>query len=247
MPAMTPGIAATRAASITPRQAVACRPLSAVLYLLIAILVASAGSLSVWAEERYGRACLVVEERSAEGPQTVTTTAFDEQSAPGPNTRLTLYADASLDTSILVAFFDHDHRLANGWRPQLVELKAWEERRLPLSPITWEWTSEAGPFEGYVVFVGQADPQFAALGRLIGAMQEPKAESALLDAQARKLRELILQGMAGGQDATPLHAGATPRAWGGTLRGEESPWPTQAQKAVFGANGRALLTYHHGP
>jgi hypothetical protein len=199
------------------------------------------------ADEPYGRTCLVVEESSADNPPVVTTTAFDESSKPGPGKRLALYVDASVASFVLVAAFnDKDRRLTNGWPPQLVEVKAWEERHLPLAPVVWEWTSPTEPFEVYVVFLEQTAEGLETLQRLVAALQESTADSTLLDLQAKKLREELARGIAEQKPLT-LHAGASSSAWGGTLRGEPFPWPKQAQRAVFGAKGRGVVIFRHAP
>ncbi len=198
------------------------------------------------ADEWYGRACLVVEALSPEEPPRVTTTVFDDASTPGPGKRLALHLDASVESYALAAAFnDTDRRLTNGWPPQLVELKAWEERRLPLTPVRWEWTSGTEAFDVYVVFLERTAEGLDALQPLVAAMQDPKTDPALRDLQAKKLREQILGWMTG-QETAGLHAGAEASAWGGTLRGEPFPWPKLAKKAGFGAGGRGVLLYRHG-
>ena len=218
---------------------------------LVALLMACAGlahtPCPAAADEPYGRACLVVEERSGNEPQDVVTSVFDDGSTPGSGKRLALYADASVDAYVLVAAFnDQDRRLTNGWRPQLVEMKAWEERHLPLAPATWEWTGPVEPFEVYVVFLTRTAEGLDTLQRLVAALQKPTADAALLDLQANKLREELARGMVG-QPPLVVHAGAVSSAWGGTLRGEPFPWPKQAQKAVCDAKGRGALLFRHGP
>lgn len=195
----------------------------------------------------YGRACLVVEEASTQADNLlVSTSLFDEHAMPGPGRRLAVYADASIDSYMVVAAFDDkDRRLTNGWRPQLIQLKAWEEQRLPFAPTTWEWTKQAGGFSVYVVFLKRTAEGVDVFQNLIAAMQDPKAEAALLDLQAKKLREEIITSM-GGQEPAVFHAGTAAMAWGGTLRGEPFPWPKLAQKVEFQPNGRGVLLYRHG-
>lgn len=224
-------------------------------FLLCLLTVASFARLSPAAAEDppastqpYGRACLVVEEASAQADNPVISTSpFDEHATPGPGRRLAVYADASIDSYMVVAAFnDTDRRLTNGWRPQLVQLKAWEERHLPFAPTTWDWTNQTEGFSVYVMFLKRTAEGADALQNLIAAMQDPTAGPALLDLQAKKLREEIVAAMAG-QEPTAFHAGAAASAWGGTLRGEPFPWPKLAQKAEFQPNGRGILLYRHGP
>ena len=199
------------------------------------------------ADEASGRTCLVVEEFSADDPPVVTTTAFDDRSKPGPGKRLAVYVDASVDSFVLVAAFnDKDRRLTNGWPPQLVELKAWEERHLPLAPAIWEWTSPTEPFEVDVAFLERTATDIESIQNVIAAMQDPKTDPVLRDRQAKKLREEIITWTAGQEDAV-FHGGVASSAWGGTLRGEPFPWPKMARKAVFGAKGRGVLIFRHGP
>lgn len=207
-------------------------------------LIALCGGLS--AEESYGRACLVVEEASSDDPPLVTTTVFGKDSAPGPGKRLALYADSGGEAYVLAAAFnDQDRRLANGWRPQFVALRAGEEQRLPREPVAWDWTGPAEPFDVYVVFLSRAAQECDSLQTLVSAMQEPQADSVLLGLQAKKLYEELAR-LAVGQEPSAFHAGAVGGAWGGTLRGGPFPWPTMAQQAVMGANGRGVLIYRHG-
>lgn len=177
----------------------------------------------------------------------MTTAAFDESSKPGPGKRLALYVDSSVDAFVLVAAFDDkDRRLTNDWPPQLVALKAWEERHLPLAPVVWEWTNPTGPFEVDVAFLERTAEGLDSVQNVIAAMQDPKTDPVLRDRQAKKLREEIIAWAAGQEDAA-FHGGVTSSAWGGTLRGEPFPWPKMARKAVVGASGRGVLIYRHAP
>lgn len=206
-------------------------------------ILAPSGVLS--AEDSYGRACLVVEDMSSNDPLLITTTVLGERSTPGSGKRVALYADANVDAYVFAAVFnDTDRRLTNGWRPQGLALRAGEEQRLPREPIRWEWTSSTGPFEAYAVFLSHAAREIESLQALVSAMQDPKADPALLDLQAKKLYEALARFTA--QEPAAFHGGAVPGAWGGTLRGEPFPWPKMAQKTVIGANGRGVLIYRHG-
>ena len=218
---------------------------------LLALLMACVGLVCTaspaGADAPHGRACLVVEELSGNAPQNVTTTIFGDGSTPGPGKRLALYADASVDAYVLVAAFnDKDRRLTNGWPPQLVELKAWEERYLPLAPAIWEWTSPTEPFEVDVAFLERTAADIESIQNVIAVMQDPTTDPLLRDRQAKKLREEIVTWTAGQEDAV-FHGGVASSAWGGTLRGELFPWPKMARKAVFGAKGRGVLIFRHGP
>ena len=222
---------------------------------LLLCLLTSVARLSPAAAEKppaaaqpYGRACLVVEEVSTQADSAVVSTSpFDEHATPGPGRRLAVYADASIDSYMVVAAFnDTDRRLTNGWRPQFVQLKAWEERRLPFAPTTWEWTNQTEGFSVYVLFLARTAAGVDALQNLIAVMQDPKTGPALLDLQTKKLREEIVTSMTG-QESAAFHAGTAASAWGGTLRGEPFPWPKLAQKAEFQPNGRGIVLYRHGP
>ena len=215
---------------------------------LLMTCVGLAGTASpAGADEASGRTCLVVEEPSADSPHVVTTTVFDDRSTSGPGKRLALHVDASVDSFVLVAAFnDKDRRLTNGWPPQFVELKAWEARHLPLAPAVWEWTSPTGPFEVDVAFLERTAKDIESIQNVIAAMQDPKTDPILRDLQAKKLREAIITWTAGQEDAA-FHGGVASSAWGGTLRGEPFPWPKMARKTVFGAKGRGVLIFRHGP
>jgi hypothetical protein len=198
------------------------------------------------AESAYGRACLVVEEASSDDPPLITTTVLGKDAMPGPGKRVILYADSSVDLYVLAAAFnDKDRRLTNGWRPQFVALRAGEEQRLPLEPVTWQWTGPAELFDVYVVFLSRAAQERDSLQTLVSAMQDPHADPVLRDLQAKKLYEELARLLAG-QEPAAFHAGAVGGAWGGTLRGSPFPWPTMAQKVAIGADGRGVLLYRHG-
>ena len=76
-------------------------------------------------------------------------------------------------------------------------------------------------------------------------MQNPSADSKLLDRQTKKLREII-QRWIKAEDHSMFHAGAVPSAWGGTLRGSRFPWPQMAHRVEMDDNGRAFLIYRYG-
>ena len=197
--------------------------------------------------ESYGRACLAVEEFSLKTNEKITESAFSTQtSQPGPGKRLALYTEANVDALLFaVAFNDRDRKLANNWKPQLVEMNAWEERHLPAPPVTWDWKEGSEPFEIYVVFLKKTSEGSEELKTLVQALQNPAADPKLLNLQTQRLREMI-QGWTANQDLTQFHAGAAPTAWGGTLRGAGFPWRQMAEKAVFGTNGRSFLIYRSG-
>lgn len=197
--------------------------------------------------EAYGRACLGVEEFSSPEDETaMKTVVFDKNSKSGPGKRLVLYADSTIESVLLAVAFDSRTReLANDWKPQLIEMKAWEEQRLPVAPVIWSWSEGSEPFEIYVVFLKKTSEGLEELETLIQAMQHSETEPQLLNLQTQRLREII-QGWTANQDLTRFHAGQTPAGWGGTLRGAGFPWRQTAEKAVFGTNGRSFLIYRSG-
>src|SRR3990167_4948605 len=108
----------------------------------------------------FAKFCLVVEEPVAAGNPELKTSAFEKSSKPGPGKKLAFYAESNVDSHLLVvAFNDKDHKLANGWPPQIVELKALQEYHLPLLPASSNWDQAGDTFEVQVIFMDAANAE----------------------------------------------------------------------------------------
>jgi hypothetical protein len=93
------------------------------LFLLLAALAPYARS------ESYARVCATtVDAESNETPLAGT-------SAPGVGEKLVVHVDASTQcVALILPLVEKGSRLANGWRPQVVGLPEWDERKLPAPP-----------------------------------------------------------------------------------------------------------------
>lgn len=219
-------------------------------YLVLGVMVLGCVS-EAWAEEAareaYGRACLMVEQVApGAGGKAAESSEFGEASEPGAGKRLALYADASRESYVLLAAFSaKERRLANDWRPQLVKVAPWQEVRLPVSPMTWSWEDGSKPFELFVIFLEAGSQALDELEKMIPSMQDPGVSPRLLDLQSIRLRETLESWMEG-KDPSFYHWGKVPLAWGGILRGDETPWPKAARKVAMDDSGRGIVIYHYG-
>jgi hypothetical protein len=53
---------------------------------------------------------------------------------------------------LILPLVERNSRLTNGWRPQMVGLPEWDERKLPAPPAVWNWNKGADPFELWIFF-----------------------------------------------------------------------------------------------
>jgi hypothetical protein len=97
--------------------------------------------------ESYARVCATtVDAESNEAP-------LAETSAPGAGEKLVVHVDASTQcVALILPLVERNSRLANGWRPQMVGLPEWDERKLPAPPAVWNWNKGADPFELWIFF-----------------------------------------------------------------------------------------------
>src|SRR6476661_4158147 len=79
--------------------------------------------------ESYARVCATTAAaESNEAP-------LAETSAPGPGEKLVVHLDANTEcVALILPLIEKGSRLANGWRPQMVALPEWDERKLPAPP-----------------------------------------------------------------------------------------------------------------
>ena len=237
---------------LTPRNDKTTRVLLGVLSIILLFALVILGKLSsLYAEdsakESFGRTCLVVEEEKASETGVFQTALFDENSQPGPGRRLSLYLDSSVDTYALVALFNRkDQKLVGGWLPELVKLEAWEESRLPEESVNWDWSESGDDFEIHVVFMAESHKDFGALKSLIDSMVQSGEVRELLGLQTVRLREIIDR-ITSEKEAIRYKPGATPPAWGGTLRGLEFHWRQNSQKIALDEQGYGSIIYPVSP
>jgi hypothetical protein len=190
--------------------------------------------------ESYARVCATgVDAESNEVP-------LADTSAPGPGEKLVVHLDASTEcVALIVPLIEKSSRLANGWRPQMVALPQWDERKLPAPPAVWNWNKGADPFELWIFFFKRDAAGIDEIQRLVAAMQNPTLDEKVLVQQTRKLCEKLNPRMTGKQ---PIIQGAkaTTALVGGAVRGTEFPWRDLAQKVVLNDAFEGALVVRHG-
>lgn len=116
---------------------------------------------------------------------------FQAVSTPGKGKKIVAHLDANAKCEAVIAAFNRKTgKLANGWRPQFVQIAEQREVVLPKTPTTWSWEKEAGPIELYVLVFAPGSKDGAELKTLISAMQNRQSD-AIAKLQTNKLRELI--------------------------------------------------------
>jgi hypothetical protein len=190
--------------------------------------------------ESYARVCATtVDAGSNETP-------LAENSAPGTGEKLLVHVDASTEcVALILPLVEKGAHLANGWRPQMVGLPEWDERKLPASPAVWNWNKGADPFELWVFFFKRDAAGLDEIQKLVAAMQSPSLDEKVLVQQTRKLGEKLNPRMIGKQ---PIIQG--PKAGtalvGGAIRSTEFPWRDYAQKVVLNDAFEGALVVRHG-
>jgi hypothetical protein len=169
-----------------------------------------------------------------------------ESSAPGPEERLVAHLDASADcVALILPLVEKGSRLANGWRPQMVALPEWDERKLPAPPAVWNWNKGADPFELWIFFFKRDATGLDELQKLVAAMQNTTLDEKVLVQQTRKICEKLDTRMTGKR---PINQGpkASTVLVGGAVRGTEFPWRDYAQKVVLKDAFEGALVVRHG-
>jgi len=189
--------------------------------------------------ESYARVCATtVDAESNE-------TSLAEISAPGPGEKLVVHVDASTEcVALILPLIEKGSRLANGWRPQMVGLPQWDERKLPAPPVAWNWNKGADPFELWIFFFKRDAAGLDEIQKLVVAMQNSSDEKVLTQ-QTRKLCEELTPRMAGKQPIIQEHK-ATVALVGGAVRSTEFPWRDYAQKVVLNDAFEGALVVRHG-
>jgi len=190
--------------------------------------------------ESYARVCATtVDAESNETP-------LAEISAPGAGEKLVVHVDASTEcVALIVPLVEKGSRLANGWRPQMVALPQWDERKLPAPPAGWNWNKGADPFELWIFFFKRDATALDEIQRLVAAMQSPSLDEKVLAQQTRKLCEKLNPRMTGKQPIIP-GAKASTALVGGTVRSTEFPWRDYAQKVELNEAFEGALVVRHG-
>jgi hypothetical protein len=190
--------------------------------------------------EGYARVCTTtVDAESNETP-------LAEASAPGPGEKLVVHMDASTEcVALILPLIEKGSRLANGWRPQMVALPQWDERKLPAPPAVWNWNKGADPFELWIFFFKRDAAGIDEIQRLVAAMQTSSLDEKVLAQQTRKLYEKLNARMTGKEPIIP-GAKAVTALVGGTVRSTEFPWRDYAQKVELNEAFEGALVVRHG-
>ena len=190
--------------------------------------------------DNYARVCVAtVDSESNETP-------LADNSAPGPGEKLLVHLDASTEcVALILPLIDKGSRLANGWRPQIVALPQWDERKLPAPPAAWNWNTGADPFELWIFFFKRDAAGLDEIQKLVTAMQSAVSDERVLAQQTRKLCEKLNPRMTGKQPIIPAPK-AKAALVGGTVRGTEFPWRDYAQKIALNNAFEGALVVRHG-
>jgi hypothetical protein len=215
------------------------KPSSIILcWVLLRVGFTSVGSPAP--AETYARVCVTTID--ADSKEAV----LADSSAPGPGEKLIVHLDASTEcVALILPLIEQASRLANGWRPQMVGLPQWDERRLPAPPAVWNWNKGADTFELWIFFFKRDAAGLDELQKLVAAMQNPGLDEKVLAQQTHKLLEKLNTRMTGKQPIIPGPKANTALA-GGTVRSVEFPWRDYAQKISLNEAFEGALVVHHG-
>jgi hypothetical protein len=190
--------------------------------------------------DSYARVCATtVDAESNEAP-------LAETSAPGAGEKLVVHVDASIEcVALILPLVEKGLGLANGWRPQMVALPEWDERKLPAPPAVWNWNKRADPFELWIFFFKRDAAGLDEIQKLVAAMQSPSLDEKVLVQQTRKLGEKLDSRMTGKQPNVQ-EPKAVAALVGGAVRSTEFPWRDYAQKVVLNDAFEGALVVGHG-
>jgi hypothetical protein len=205
---------------------------------LITFLITTA--ISSARAENYARVCATtVDSQSNEVP-------LADTSAPGAGEKLVVHLDASTGcVALILPLIEKGSRLANGWRPQMVSLPQWDERKLPAPPAVWNWNKGADPFELWIFFFKRDAAGLDEIQKLVAAMQNSTLDERVLAQQTRKLCEKLNPRMTGKQPIIPGAKAGTALV-GGTVRSTEFPWRDYAQRVILSDAFEGALVLRHG-
>src|ERR1041385_1327376 len=136
--------------------------------------------------ESYARICATtIDAESNETP-------LADISAPGPGEKLLVHLDASTEcVALILPLIEKGSQLPNGWRPQIVALPQWDERKLPAPPAVWNWNKGADPFELWIFFFKRDAAGLDEIQKLVAAMQSTTLDEKVLAQQTRKICEKL--------------------------------------------------------
>ncbi len=206
-----------------------------------ALSLAFVSMLATAHAESYARVCATtIDSESNEIP-------LAESSAPGPGEKLVVHMDANAEcVALILPLVDKGSpRLANGWRPQIVGLPQWDERKIPSPPAVWNWNKGADPFELWIFFFKRDAAGLDQIHKLVEAMQKPDLDQTILTQLTRKICEKLDARMTGKQ---PIIQGPKAGAAlvGGTMRSTEFPWRNYAEKVSLNDALEGTLVLRHG-
>jgi hypothetical protein len=211
-----------------------------IVFLLASLSTLAVGLAPSARAEGYARVCATtVDAESNETP-------LADTSAPGLGEKLVVHMDVSTGcVALILPLIEKGSRLANGWRPQMVALPEWDERKLPAPPVVWNWNKGADPFELWIFFFKRDAAGLDELQKLVAAMQDPSLNEKVLSQQTRKICEKLDARMSGKQ---PINQGPKARTAlaGGTVRSTEFQWRDYAQKVVLNEAFEGALVVRHG-
>jgi len=145
---------------------------------------------------------------------------------------------------LILPLIEKGSRLANDWRPQMIALPEWDERKLPAPPAVWSWNKGADPFELWIFFFKRDAAGLDEIQKLVAAMQNSTLDERVLAQQTRKLCEKLNSRMTGKQPIIPGAKAGTALV-GGTVRSTEFPWRDYAQKVVLSDAFEGALVLRH--
>jgi hypothetical protein len=206
--------------------------------LLLMLFVRTMFGDTVDPRKPFGRVCLsVVADSGSE-------TAFDAKAAYNADDRLVIHLDATEPcTAVTLALDPANGNLANGWRPQAVDLTGEEDVVVPQKPEVWSLGS-THPFEFYVLFLDSGSSDAREIKRLVKAMQTSKSDSQLLDVQTVKLHELLTRQLAGTEVSSHSAVIPLPDQLGGALRGPyEFAWRRFSVRVNFSQIQAGILIF----
>lgn len=187
-------------------------------------------------EKPYGRFCLSLYEIGPPEKEE----AFQISAPAGAGKTVRAYIDASDKCTVLVAALTKEGKLVNGWRPVLSEVPGESEEILvPTGQIKWDWSTAAGPFDVYVLFLAPDSKEIGEAKKLVDAMQNSKVDDRILAMQTGKLKELIGK-LASDRDRTTQGPVNEPEV-GGVFRGAAFPWRQFARSVNFSPDRPGVL------
>src|SRR5207247_8790524 len=211
-----------------------------IIFFLVSLSIVAVWLTPSALAEGYARVCATtIDAESNETPLTDT-------SAPDAGEKLVVNMDASTGcVALILPLIEKRSRLANGWRPQMIGLPQWEERKMPAPPAVWNWNKGADPFVLWIFFFKRDAAGLDELQKLVAAMQNPSINEKVLAQQTRKICEKLDARMSGKQ---PINQGPKARTAlaGGTVRSTEFKWRDYAQKVVLNEAFQGALVVRHG-